>query len=121
MFWFERRLNPGFYDYCKAFFERAGFEPRVIPEPPDHHVLLGLIAEGQGIALIPQSLKNVRRRGVVFRALREEAKQLSMGIAVAYSDRNDSPVLRPFLELVRASAGRTRNDGASATADAPLA
>jgi DNA-binding transcriptional LysR family regulator len=103
LFWFERRLNPGFHDYCKAFFEQVGFSPTVIPEPPDHHVLLGLIAEGQGLALIPQSLKNVKRRGVVFRALRDGAAQLSMGIAVAYSERNDSPLLRPFLELVRAS------------------
>jgi DNA-binding transcriptional LysR family regulator len=106
MFWFERRLNPGFYDYCKAFFEQAGFKPRVIPEPPDHHVLLGLIAEGQGVALIPQSLKNVKRQGVVFRAPKGDLEKLSMGIAVAYSDRNRSPVLHPFLEFVRASRRR---------------
>lgn len=100
MFWFERRLNPGFYDYCQAFFEQIGFRPNAIPEPPDHHILLGLIAEEQGIALIPASLRKVRRHGVVFRSLKEEG--LSMGIAVAYSERNPSPVLPPFLELIRA-------------------
>jgi DNA-binding transcriptional LysR family regulator len=103
MFWFERRLNPGFYDHCQAFFEQIGFKPNVIPEPPDHHIMLGLIAEGQGVALISASLQNVKRRGVVFRALKEEAKKLSMGIVVAYSERNQSPVLHPFLELVRTS------------------
>jgi DNA-binding transcriptional LysR family regulator len=102
MFWFERRLNPGFYDHCQAFFEQIDFKPKVIPEPPDHHIMLGLIAEGQGIALISASLQNVKRRGVAFRALKEEARKLSMGIAVTYSDRNPSPVLRPFLDLVRA-------------------
>ena len=103
MFWFERRLNPGFYDHCQAFFEQIGFKPNVIPEPPDHHIMLGLIAEGQGVALISASLQNVKRRGVVFRALKEEAKKLSMGIVVVYSERNQSPVLHPFLELVRTS------------------
>jgi DNA-binding transcriptional LysR family regulator len=103
IFWFERRLNPGFYDHCQAFFEQIGFKPNVIPEPPDHHIMLGLIAEGQGVALISASLQNVKRRGVVFRALKEEAKKLSMGIVVAYSERNQSPVLHPFLELVRTS------------------
>lgn len=101
MFWFERRLNPGFYDYCQAFFEQIDFAPNVIPEPPDHHILLGLIAEGQGIALISASLQNVKRQGVVFRALKEESSKLTMGIAVAYSEHNQSPVLPRFLELVR--------------------
>jgi len=44
MFWFERRLNPGFYDHCQGFFERVDFKPNVIPEPADHHIMLGLIA-----------------------------------------------------------------------------
>ncbi|NMM14957.1 MAG: LysR family transcriptional regulator [Rhodoferax sp.] len=102
MFWFERRMNPGFYDHCQAFFEQIDFKPNVIPEPPDHHILLGLIAEGQGIALISASLQNVKRKGVAFRALKEGSNRLSMGIAVIYSERNPSPVLRPFLDLVRA-------------------
>lgn len=102
MFWFERRLNPGFYDHCQTFFEQIDFKPKVVPEPPDHHIMLGLIAEGQGIALISASLQNVKRQGVVFRALKDDARKLSMGIAVAYSDRNPSPVLPEFLDLVRA-------------------
>ena len=94
---------------CKLFYtvggwaQIANFKPNVIPEPPDHHIMLGLIAEGQGIALISASLQNVKRQGVVFRALKEEARKLSMGIIVAYSDRNQSPVLPKFLELVRSS------------------
>jgi DNA-binding transcriptional LysR family regulator len=104
MFWFERKLNPGFYDYCQAYFERIDFKPNAIPEPPDHHILLGLIAEGQGIALIPASLQRVKRKGVVFRSLKGESENLSMGIAVAYSASNQSPVLQPFLKLVRMSA-----------------
>ncbi|MBL8452388.1 MAG: LysR family transcriptional regulator [Zoogloea sp.] len=101
MFWFERRLNPGFYDHCQAFFEQIDFKPNAIPEPPDHHVLLGLVAEGRGIALISSSLQNIKRQGVTFRPLNEESSGLSMGIAVVYSERNQSPVLPRFLELAR--------------------
>lgn len=107
VFRFERRLNPGFYDHCQAFFEKIDFKPRTIPEPDDHHILLGLIAEGQGIAFIPASLQNVKRRGVVFRSLKEEARHLTSGIAVAYAQDNPSPLLVHFLELVRAEAQRT--------------
>ena len=103
MFWFARRLNPGFHDYCQAFFERIDFKLNAIPEPPDHHIMLGMIAEGSGLALIPASLQNVKRQGVLFRPLKEESGQLSMGIAIAYSASNRSPVLPAFLELVRTS------------------
>jgi DNA-binding transcriptional LysR family regulator len=101
IFRFERRLNPGYYDHCHAFFEKIDFKPKTIPEPDDHHILLGLIAEGQGIALIPASLKHVKRRGVVFRPLKDEAARLSSGIAVAYDERNPSAILAGFLALVR--------------------
>lgn len=103
MFWFERRLNPGYYDHCQAFFEKIDFKPNVVPEPSDHHIMLGLIAEEEGIALIPASLKNVKRQGVSFRPLKEGSRKLTMGVAVAYSDHNPSPVLQKFLELVRSS------------------
>jgi len=103
MFWFERRLNPGFYDFCQAYFEQIDFRFVVLPEPSDHHIMLGLIAQGTGLALIPASLQHVKRQGVVFRPLKASASKLTMGIAVVYAERNDSPVLPRFLELVRAS------------------
>jgi DNA-binding transcriptional LysR family regulator len=108
MFWFERRLNPGFYDHCQDFFEQIDFKPNAIPEPPDHHILLGMIAEGLGIALLPASLQNVKRKGVSFRALKAGSSRLSMGIAVTYSENNPSPVLRPFLDLIRAQISGDR-------------
>ncbi|KQX94775.1 LysR family transcriptional regulator [Variovorax sp. Root473] len=106
IFRFERRLNPGFYDHCQAFFERIGFQPRTVPEPDDHHILLGLIAEGRGIAFISASLQNVKRKGVVFRPLKAEARGLTSGIAVAYAKDNPSPLLARFLEFVGVEAQR---------------
>jgi DNA-binding transcriptional LysR family regulator len=103
MFWFERRLNPGFYDHCQAFFEKIGFKPNALLEPSDHHMLLGQIAQGQGVALIPSSLRKVKYRGVAFRELKEEHEKLRLGIAVAYSERNQSPLLPAFLDMVHKS------------------
>ena len=100
LFWFARRLNPGFHDHCQAFFARIGFAPATIPEPADHHILLGLIAQGQGVALMSASLRRVQRQGVVFRAVKDEgAGVLSMGIAVAYAEHNPSALLPAFLAL----------------------
>lgn len=101
MFWFERHLNPGFYDYCQQFFDHIGFRPAILPEPQDHHILLGLIAEGKGLALIPASLRNIKRKGVVFREVKEFTGKLSIGISVAYLQANTSPIFDAFLDLLR--------------------
>jgi DNA-binding transcriptional LysR family regulator len=102
LFWFDRRLNPGYHDYCQAIFEKIDFRPKTIPEPPDHHLLLGLIAEGLGVALMSQSLQKVKREGVVFRALKDRHVP-SMGIGVAYSADNRTPLLPAFVDLIRRS------------------
>ncbi|MES2672910.1 MAG: LysR substrate-binding domain-containing protein [Pseudomonadota bacterium] len=101
LFWFDRRLNPGYYDYCLSYFAQINFKPNMIPEPADHHILLGAIAEGQGVALMSTSLQKITRKGVVFRQLSNTTNPISMGIAVAYSEQNTSPILQKFLELVR--------------------
>jgi len=98
MFWFKRALNPGFYDYCKAYFEKIGFRPAIVPEPSDHHVLLGMIADGQGYALIPNSMRSIQRKGVVFRRLRYAEKPLRVGVGMVYRDDRASALLIAFME-----------------------
>ena len=104
VFWFQRAANPSFYDYCERYFERVAFAPRRLAEPEDHHVLLGMIAEGRGIGLIPASLQRIRRDGVVYRPLKEGA-QIAIRIALVYRPENRSPVLRRLVETL-APAGQ---------------
>lgn len=97
LFWFARARNPGFYDHCWAFFQKIGFTPNhLLEEPDDHHILLGLIASGQGLALIPESLVSFARPGVVFRPLLGEQPEL--GLALAYLE--DSPALQSLLSCL---------------------
>lgn len=100
LFWFERKLNPAYYDYCERVFERVGFSPRRIPEPADHHVLLGLIAEGQGIALVPTSLHTVTRKGVTFKRL-VEGEQLCIRVGVAYQAANADEQVQALVSLLK--------------------
>lgn len=84
LFWFERRLNPGFYDYCQRCFELRGYHPATLTEPADHHILLGQIATGDGVALIPASLCHIRRQGVVFRPLKRADQLLTTGVVLIH-------------------------------------
>jgi len=98
MFWFKRALNPGFYDYCRSYFDVIGFRPTVIPEPNDHHVLLGQIADGHGYALMPDSMRSIRRRGVVFRKLRYPRLALKVGVGMVYREDRASEMMMAFMD-----------------------
>lgn len=102
LFWFDRKLNPAYYDHCQQVFKRVGFDPRRLPEPADHHVLLGLIAVGQGIALVPRSLNSMARKGVVFKEL-VEGEQLGVRVAAAYDPSRSSHTVMSLVEMLKAS------------------
>lgn len=95
LFWPQRRVNPAYFDHYLMRFRALGFDPQRLPEPADHHVLLGLIAAGEGVALIPASLKSIARSGVIYRELREAdtargADALSIEVALATVPGSDS-------------------------------
>ncbi len=82
LFWFHRALNPSFYDYCEHTFAQLNFQPQRLPEPAQHHVLLEQVASGQGWALVPRSMKALRRPGVVYRdVLGAEPLCIRLGLA----------------------------------------
>ena len=100
LFWFSRSLNPAYFDHFDALFARIGFDPPRVPEPSDHHVLLSLIAEGHGVALVPKSLTSIVRAGVLYKTLRK-ADGLAVGIAVAYLPGRLSAPARALLEKLK--------------------
>lgn len=84
--------------YCQSYFNAIGFQPTIVPEPSDHHVLLGQIADGQGYALMPNSMRSIRRRGVVFRKLRYPRRALKVGVGMVYREDRASEVAMAFME-----------------------
>jgi DNA-binding transcriptional LysR family regulator len=100
VFWPQRRLNPGYFDYYEAVFERLAFAPRRrLVEPEDHHVLLAEVAKGRGIGFVPKSMTKVRRTGATFRPLKE--KDLWIGFGIAYSNELPRPGMDVLLQLIR--------------------
>lgn len=64
-----RTLGPGFYDSVIGLCQQAGFSPRVIQEAVQMQTIIGLVAAGIGVALVPASLRRFHREGVVYRDL----------------------------------------------------
>jgi DNA-binding transcriptional LysR family regulator len=99
---FPRRLAPGFYDIIMDCYGVAGLTPRVGQEAIQMQTIVSLVSAGMGVALVPQSLRNLRRTGVVYRPLRESVPAIETGLV--WRTAQVSPVLAGFIDIVRAHA-----------------
>jgi DNA-binding transcriptional LysR family regulator len=96
---FPRRIAPALHDAILACFHEVGLTPRIAQEAIQMQTIVGLVSAGMGIALVPQSVSNLKRTGVEYRALAGRAPQVETGLA--WRRDNRSPVLRAFLDLLR--------------------
>lgn len=101
---FPRRLAPGFYDIITGCYGAAGVTPRIGQEAIQMQTIVSLVSAGMGVALVPQSLRNLRRTGVVYRALADPAPVVETGLVWRTDDV--SPVLAGFIDVVRGAARR---------------
>ncbi|HEV7731995.1 MAG TPA: LysR substrate-binding domain-containing protein [Candidatus Binatia bacterium] len=98
---FPRHVAPGYYDVLMGAFEGAGLTPRVF-HPGTLQTNLALISAGIGITLLPASIRNLRRAGVVYRPLAAAAPTVEL--AVVYREDERSPTVPAFVDLVRSAA-----------------
>jgi DNA-binding transcriptional LysR family regulator len=96
---FPRRIAPAFHDAILACFHDAGLTPRIGQEAIQMQTIVGLVSAGMGIALVPQSVSNLKRPGVEYKPLTDKTQPIETGLA--WRRDNLSPVLRAFLDLLR--------------------
>ncbi|WP_163508831.1 LysR family substrate-binding domain-containing protein [Fodinicola acaciae] len=86
----------------RAACEQAGFTPRVRQIVPDSATLVALVAADLGIAIVPESLRQLGVNGATFRPLR--SPRMTVPLALAYPESADNPLVRRFLETAHAVA-----------------
>ena len=96
---FPRRIAPAFHDAILACFRDAGLTPEIGQEAIQMQTIVGLVSAGMGIALVPQSVSNLKRPGVAYRPLSDLTPLVETGLA--WRRDNTSPVLHAFLKLSR--------------------
>jgi DNA-binding transcriptional LysR family regulator len=102
VFW-PRDNGPGQYDAISGQVWPEGLPPIVREEPEDEQ-LMRAVAEGAGIAAVPEHrARALRRRGVVLRRLEDPVPRIDLGLA--WRAGVVSPVVRGFVELSRQAAG----------------
>ncbi len=98
---FPRPISPALYDAIFSVFRAAGLTPAIGQEAIQMQTIVSLVSAGMGIALVPQSVGNLRRPGVEYRPLLQATPLVETGLA--WRGDNASPVLKGFLELMRAA------------------
>jgi DNA-binding transcriptional LysR family regulator len=96
---FPRPIAPALHDAILGCFRAAGVTPAIGQEAIQMQTIVGLVSAGMGLALVPQSVSNLMRPGVEYRALRDPTPLVETGLA--WRRDNDSPVLQGFLDLLR--------------------
>ncbi len=96
---FPRAISPDLHDAILAVFRTAGITPTIAQEAIQMQTIVSLVSAGMGIALVPQSVGNLRRTGVEYRTLTQTTPLVETGLAWRHD--HNSPVLKGFLDLVR--------------------
>ena len=66
---FPRSQAPGLYDLIVSLCQQAGFSPIAAQEAIQMQTIVSLVAAEMGVAIVPASMQNFQRSGVVYKAL----------------------------------------------------
>ncbi|HHP7244039.1 MAG TPA: LysR family transcriptional regulator [Elainellaceae cyanobacterium] len=101
---FPRPLAPGLYDQIISLCQHGGFSPNVVQEAIQMQTIVSLVAAQMGVAIVPQSIQNLQRTGVVYQPF--DAPTPKAAIALAWRRQDSSPTVQQFLEIVNRSSYR---------------
>ena len=76
-----REIAPGLHDIVAAVTSRAGFAPRVAQEAIQMQTVVSLVSSGLGVAIVPASVANLGRRGVIYREIADVHPRLDLWLA----------------------------------------
>jgi DNA-binding transcriptional LysR family regulator len=95
----DRQVVPGLFEHIYYLCTQAGFVPKVAQEAIFTVTILGLVAGEIGIGILPASVTNLQRQGVVYLPMpgQTSANQLNL----VWRDRDPSTILPHFLDIVR--------------------
>jgi DNA-binding transcriptional LysR family regulator len=103
---FARQVSPVYFDGLTAACLAQGFSPRVIHETRSVASQVAFVGCGQGIALVPASMKKLAPENVVLRPLKENLHVVTT--AVAWSKARDVPLVREITALLAGGVAKVR-------------
>ena len=96
---FSRKVSPVYFDNLIATCKASGFSPRVLHEVRSVASQIAFVSYGQGIALVPASLKKLAPANVVFRPLSQKLNVVTT--AVAWNTERANPLIDEIIARFR--------------------
>jgi len=75
---FDRRLSPSLHEQLQALFQRAGKAYEPVIEATEYTTILGLVASGEGAAVVPDGVRTFRPDGVQYIRMSDDGAKMSM-------------------------------------------
>lgn len=95
---YPKAPRPSFADQVLAAFSEAHVTPDHVSEVRELQIAMGLVAAGQGISIVPESVQGMHHRHVVYRKLEDKHAFSPILFSVRHMDR--SPELENLLAAV---------------------
>ena len=91
-------IYPQIFRLCRD----AGFVPHVGQTAKESSTIIGLVAAGSGVTMLPSSFTRVQMDGVAYRPLADKGAVTMLYLA--QRDEEASPLLAGFIEVVMQAA-----------------
>jgi DNA-binding transcriptional LysR family regulator len=95
---FPRAIAPQLYDQVLGLCQRAGFVPHVVQESREVYTTVGLVGAGVGVTIVPETVRRMSWKDVVYKPIPRAAVPLSM----VRPSGPVRPVVEAFLAVARA-------------------
>jgi DNA-binding transcriptional LysR family regulator len=95
---FARTAGAGVYEHVFSLCRDAGYAPRVAQEAREASTIIGLVAAGLGVSILPASCGQVHVEDVHYVPLAEAAAMSE--VHVVYRDDERSPLVPRFIKLI---------------------
>lgn len=95
---FPRSYGSGLHAQLLSLARAAGFSPLITQEAGEVMTIIGLVAAGLGVTVLPASYQRMRIDGVVYRTLLDPGATSAVWLAQRKDEH--SPMAKAFVELV---------------------
>jgi DNA-binding transcriptional LysR family regulator len=92
------QLEAGLFPHIESIFKQAQIEPNVVQKALFMVTILGLVAGEIGVSILPFSVQNLQRKGVVYRPLIEET--IVDRLTAVWQIDNTSAILAKFVQII---------------------
>lgn len=98
---YSRERAPDLFDTMVALCKKAKFSPKVVDSPGLWQSVLTMVEAGEGVALVPACVQQLRSTGVTFHRL--HGRRLELDVILAWLPNGPDAIRDGFLDLLRKS------------------